>query len=62
VKTAKPILIKAITYRVLSYTATALAVYCVTRKAHLALSIGAAESAGKFVLYAVHEAVWRRFV
>lgn len=56
----KRITIKAITYRVVSYLATAIVIYLVTRKLHLAATLGLADSAGKFCLYLIHETIWSK--
>lgn len=56
----KRMVIKSATYRCLSYVVTAVAVYYVTRKPHVAAAIGLADSAGKFCLYLIHEVIWRR--
>lgn len=60
-QTRRRLLLKALSYRLVSYIVGATIIYLVTHHWYHALSVGAIDAVSKFALYLAHESIWDRF-
>lgn len=58
--TASRSFLKALTWRVIAVIITTTIAFCITKRAEIALSIGAIDTVVKIVVYYVHERTWNR--
>ena len=52
--------VKAVSWRIVATTTTAILVYAFTGRLDLAVTVGILESIAKIILYVMHERVWNK--